>query len=246
MPGRKQGTYAQTTRVLLLIEWLGSQRHGAPLAEVARRFQVTERQLRRDLGAIAAAGHHLDLGRQRGRSHVRLLEAASRPLAVTRRQRFALLALRHAAAPLGGTALHEELASLWARLQDQHTPEARAELGTLAERVQVRPAPVRLQARPAVLDRLLVAVLDRKAVRARYGKGGKELLALHAFVLGAGGAQLVGHRVADEASLIHLEARQDPPLRFDAARFSELTVLARSFTPPAGLATWTMDRLRRA
>jgi hypothetical protein len=53
-PGRRPGAYAQTERVLRMLEVLTGG--GRTPAELARYFEVTERQVLRDIAAIESAG----------------------------------------------------------------------------------------------------------------------------------------------------------------------------------------------
>jgi len=57
--GRKKGPYAQTVRCLLLLRLLSSGNCPIAARELTRKFQVTPRQLRRDLAMLERAGYDL-------------------------------------------------------------------------------------------------------------------------------------------------------------------------------------------
>lgn len=241
MPGRKQGTYAQTARVLLTLEYLASQKFGVFLSALAARFGVTERQLRRDLGAIETAGYHIEIRRVDNRSHVRLLEAASRPLLVTRRERFVLLAARGAFEALHGTTLHAEAVNVFDKLAQQLSADARSELGSSAERLVVAASgPSRGAPKAEAVDALIEGALERRLVRARFrgddGKDHKTLLAVYGVTLHDDGAFVIAHRLDEPRATGELEGRTDPAERLPLERFTAAELVGKvRFTPPRAL-----------
>src|SRR5262245_55273886 len=131
---RLKGRYSQTARTLRMLDRLRGRRRGVLLADLASEFEVTERQVRNDLVALEEAGYHLEYARQENRSAVILLEAASRAVPLTRRERYTLLAVRSMFDVLKDTPLYEDVASICEKLMELLTPSEREELATFGER----------------------------------------------------------------------------------------------------------------
>src|SRR5688500_10085396 len=92
MAGRKQGSYSQAMRLLRLLAFLQAQHYGCTIAQLAAEFGVTERQIRRDLDALEAAGHPTEVvanGERRRR-----VVGKPRGIVLTTREKYALLAAR--------------------------------------------------------------------------------------------------------------------------------------------------------
>lgn len=75
MPGRQPGPHAQTVRALRMFLALERKPIGYQLVTLAEEFAVSERQVRRDVAAMAAAGIDVDVYD----AQVRLRASAHRP-----------------------------------------------------------------------------------------------------------------------------------------------------------------------
>src|SRR5687767_4542920 len=121
--GRKRGMYSQTARVLRMLEHLASQNYGTTLVELAETFSITERQVRRDLLAMAEAGHELEAVTIRDRSAVRLSLPKSSALHLTVRERYSLLAVRRVFDVLKGTPFAEDVENIYKKLAASLPPD---------------------------------------------------------------------------------------------------------------------------
>jgi proteasome accessory factor B len=238
--GRKAGRYTQSHRLLRLLTHLRCHHYGVGHAELAERFSITERQLRRDLAVLEEAGHRLERGlADDGRARVRLADTRPRAVALTRRERYALLAMRRVFDVLEGTPLAEDVASIYRKIAGSLPEADRAELAGMGERFVFLPegGAKSYRRKGDVLDGLLTGTLDRLRVRFRYRGPESEvtagLLEPYAMVLYKQGLYVVG-AVADgpargrplvwaaerfEAAEHVRGARFDVPRGFSADRF---------------------------
>jgi predicted DNA-binding transcriptional regulator YafY len=234
MPGRKQGKYSQCVRVMRLAERLAGRKTGLRLTELAAELEVTERQIRRDLEALGEAGYDVDMHVVEGRASVRLRDQSARALMVTRRERYTLLAVRHVFDVLKDTPFHEDIQSVFDKLMDQLPADARADMGTLAERFAYLPdgGTKAYADKTDVIDALLDGVLERRVLTIRYrgvkGKEVKGLLAAYGLALYKNGLYVIGHRLSGPEELAGLATRTDPPFIWNAERFAEVTVDKKS------------------
>lgn len=169
--GRKAGAYTQSLRLFRLLDHLRGRRYGATYEDLAATFEVTERQIRRDLQIVEDAGHELE--RTPGhdsRTRVRLCAAPTRTVALTRLERFALLAVRRVFDVLDGTPFEEHVLSLHDKLRGTFSDEELRDLDVLAERFIYVPdgGTKSYQGRGDLVDDLLTGTLRRERVRYRY------------------------------------------------------------------------------
>src|SRR5688500_8147427 len=101
-----------------MLDQLRGRRAGVLLSELVDDFQVTERQVRRDLLALDEAGHLVEIFVRDGRSAVRLIEKSYREVVVSRRERYALLAVRRVFDALRDTPFYEDVESVYEKLLD--------------------------------------------------------------------------------------------------------------------------------
>ena len=111
--GRKAKKYSQATRVLKLVDYLTGRRSGASYGEIAERFDVTERQARRDVAAIEEAGYLFEPVTVRGKTGVRLQRGQPGAIRLSLSERYALLAVRRVFDVLGGTPFAEDVAAIY-------------------------------------------------------------------------------------------------------------------------------------
>jgi proteasome accessory factor C len=160
------GAAAQVRRLLNLVPYL-LEHEGAKLTEVAGEFNVSEKQLRKDLETLWMCGlpgglpddlmeAHIGEG---GTIHLENAEAIVRPLRFSVREAVALLVALRALAQLPGVADRDALLRAIAKLE-----EAAGERGAEAsQRVTVA-----FEARATVLDRIREALDTGRRLRLEY------------------------------------------------------------------------------
>lgn len=190
--GRKQGTYRQTKRVFALVDHLSARRAPVLEDELADRFGVVRRQIKRDLVAIEEVGFEVERTELEGRPAVRLRGSrAPHPIRLSLRERYTLLAARRVFDVLEGTPFAADVQSLFdkvvASLPEGRDPER------LADRFTYLPdgGTKRYAGSEDILDQLLSGVLYGHRVDCAYRSiRGNER---------AGGAHPVSGCVAREA-----------------------------------------------
>ncbi len=238
-PGRRKGAFRQATRLLRISESLRARRFGLPLAELAAAFQVSERQMRRDVAALDEAGVPVETTLDpEGRSRVALRGGPQRAISLSLRQRYALLAVRRVFDVLRDTPLYEDVVAIAEKMAASLPEEERLDAEGLADRFLFLPdgGTKRYADKQDVLDALLTGVLRRLRVRASYRRAGgathEMLLEPYAMVLYKNGLYAIGRGLPVENPD---EAADRKPFVFAVERFVEAEhVRGTHFTPPAG------------
>ncbi len=235
----KRGEVGQVARALLLLDALRGFRRGRPLAEVATTLGVSTRTVRRDLEELRTTGFEIESLLIDGKAGARLVERSHSHIAVTRRERYTLLAIASFFDALRGTPLWEDVASLQKKLEQRMSPEEREEHATFGERFAYVPdgGTKAYQGKEDVLDGLLTGVLSRRVVRFVYqdarGRSQRGLLAPFTMLLYKHGLYVVGCRLTtpEDGRAI---AVGTPLVVYAAERFGDVeAVRGSSFTPPA-------------
>lgn len=170
--GRKKGGYSQTARVLALLDRLEQARVAIPVAALAAELGITERQLRRDFGALEEAGYELEPSLVEGRAAVELQTKKRATVALGVGERVALVAAREVFRAFEGTDLAHDVANAVGKVADTLLPKHR-KLRSI-EQLEPRIAYVPdggikpLEDPDGVLDAILSALLHGQAVEAVY------------------------------------------------------------------------------
>ena len=169
--GRRNGKYRQATRLMRLLDFLRARRFGATLEELADEFGVTERQMRRDLEAIDAAGYSTTLSLNAdGRTRVVVEGSAARAVPLTLRERYGLLAARRVFDVLADTPFAEDVDSIYSKLAASLPDDQRAELKTFGDRFLYVPdgGTKAYRGKEDILDALMTGVIHRVRVHYTY------------------------------------------------------------------------------
>ena len=105
-----------------------------------------------------------------GRAGARLVEKTFSSIAITRRERYTLLAIASLFDVLRGTPLWEDVHSLQQKLEQRMSPDERAEHAAFGERFAYIPdgGTKAYEGKEDILDALLTGVLSRRVVRFSY------------------------------------------------------------------------------
>ena len=239
---KTHGAPTQVVRAVRILRHLQGRRLGARLDDLADELGVTRSQIRRDLLAIEEAGVHLAFDQEEGRygrARVRLIDAEW--VAISRRERFTLLAARRMFDIFRGTPLFEDIDAVFDRITDTLTDAERRDLRALASRVLYLPSGGTKtydddQTRD-IIDALQTGVLHDRLVRYRYqprhGPASSGTLAPYALVLYRNGLYIIASR--------HLSTEVQAPRVFAIERFLEAEPIRRStFARPPDLAIDTL------
>lgn len=203
-PGRKPKAYSQTTRVMALRDHLAGRRYGATARELAEHFGITDRQVRRDVGALVEAGHPIERERVGDEARIVLREGKPGAVHLTLRERYALLAVRRVFDLLPDTPFAEDVRSIFDKVAASLPKKHQGSLDELVERfVYVPDGGQKPYERHAdVIDGLMTAVIYRWRVDAEYrsarGNRWRGTLAPYAMALYRQGLYVVGPRDGED------------------------------------------------
>ena len=181
-----------------MLDELRGFRRGRRIAELARALDASERTIRRDLADLRTAGFEIEAVMLEGRAGARLVERTYSNIAITRRERYTLLAIASLFDVLRGTPLWEDVASLQRKLEQRMSPEERAEHASLGDRFAYVPdgGTKAYEGKEDILDALLTGVLSRRVVRFAYrdarGRTRRGFLAPYTMVLYKHGLYVIG------------------------------------------------------
>lgn len=236
----RRGEVGQVARALLVLDGLRGFRLGRSLEDLASTLGVSVRTVRRDLEELRTSGFEIESLLLGGKAAARLVERSHSHIAITRRERYTLLAISSFFDALRGTPLWEDVASLQRKLEQRMSPEERAEHATFGERFAYVPdgGTKAYQGKEDVLDGLLTGVLSRRVVRFVYqdarGRAQRGLLAPLTMLLYKHGLYVVACRLASAEPTRSVTLSSGAPVVVYAAeRFSEAEpVRGSAFTPP--------------
>jgi predicted DNA-binding transcriptional regulator YafY len=201
----RRGDLNHISRTLRVLDELRGFRRGRLLSEIAAQLGASERTIRRDVNDLRSAGFEIESLTIGGRAAARLVEKTYSNIAITRRERYTLLAIGSLFDVLRGTPLWEDVTNLQAKLAQRMSPEEREEHATFGERfAYVADGGTKAyEGKEDVLDALLTGVLSRRVVRFAYrdarGRVRKGCIAPYTMVLYKHGLYVIGSRVRDPA-----------------------------------------------
>ena len=210
----RRGDVGQVARALRILDALRGFKHGRLVSELAIEVGMSERTVKRDLEALQDAG--IDISREPidGRAAARLKDRAYSYVAITKRERYTLLAVRRMFDVLKGTSFAEDVESVLRKLEQRMTPEERAEHATFGERFAYLPdgGTKQYTDKDDVIDALLSGVLSRKLVRYAYrgarGRAQRGILAPFAMLLHKHGLYVLGKNVASPSDVPAIDIRR--------------------------------------
>jgi predicted DNA-binding transcriptional regulator YafY len=236
----KRGDLNHISRTLRVLDELRGFRVGRRLSDIAAQLATSERTVRRDLADLRSAGFEIEGVAIEGRAAARLVERTYSSIAITRRERYTLLAIASLFDVLRGTPLWEDVTSLTRKLEQRMTPEERAEHASLGDRFAYVPdgGTKAYEGKEDVLDALLTGVLSRRVVRFAYrdarGRARGGHLAPYTMLLYKHGLYVVGCRLREPADGKAI-APGTPIAVYAVERFTDAEALRKApFVAPAG------------
>jgi proteasome accessory factor B len=236
----RRGDLNHISRALRVLDELRGFRRGRRLSEVARQLDASERTIRRDLADLRSAGFEIEQVSIDGRAGARLVERTYSNIAITRRERYTLLAIASLFDVLRGTPLWEDVKSLQRKLEQRMSPEERAEHASLGDRFAYVPdgGTKAYEGKEDILDALLTGVLSRRVVRFAYrdarGRARQGYLAPYTMLLYKQGLYVVGCRLREPAEGRAIEPGA-PIAVYAVERFTEAEHLRNAaFAAPPG------------
>jgi predicted DNA-binding transcriptional regulator YafY len=236
----RRGDLNHISRVLRVLDELRGYRRGRRLSEVAAQLGASERTIRRDLVDLRSAGFEIESVVIGGRAGARLVERTYSNIAITRRERYTLLAIASLFDVLRGTPLWEDVASLQRKLEQRMSPEERTEHASLGDRFAYVPdgGTKAYEGKEDILDALLTGVLSRRVVKYAYrdarGRARQGYLAPYTMLLYKHGLYVVGCRLREPGDGRAIDPTT-PIAVYAVERFTEAEHLrSAQFTAPPG------------
>ena len=198
--GRRKGKYSQAVRVIKMLDRLRGRHFGCSLQDLADEFNISERQVRRDLEVLTESGYALDSVTVGDKSGIALMQAAPTSLRLSIRERFTLLATRRVFDVVKQTPLYEDIQSIYDKIVTSLPQGQQNDLDHFGDRFVFLPdhGTKIYQDKDDILDALLTGVIRRWKVKCRYrpnkGRAKEGLLAPYALVLYKNGLYVIGKR----------------------------------------------------
>jgi predicted DNA-binding transcriptional regulator YafY len=232
--GRQKGKYSQGARLLVLLEYMRGRRM-VSIAELASEFEVSDRQVRRDLVMLEEAGHLVSYGKRDEESAASLVQSNSRSVPITRREGFTLLAVRSMFDVLRGTPFFEDIENVFTKLVDHLNVDDKKALFRLEERFLYVPdgGTKSYKGKEDILDAIQTGIMHNRLVRCSYksqaSKAEREcVLAPYAVVLYRHGLYVIGRRGATVDELGRPPAEGEHPLLLAVERFVDADYIPRT------------------
>lgn len=166
---------------------------------------------------------------------VRLLDADTAAIPITRSERYALLAARGIFDMFRGSQLHKDIESVSDKLMEATTAETRRDTGSLATKIHYRPSggTKSYEGYEDIINALITGLLKERQVRFTYrqrsGRKSQGIMAPYAMVIHGNGLYVIARRLENETGPVTQTPRQ-----FAVERFLEADWIRRSkFEYPA-------------
>ena len=149
-------------------------KRGRWVNEIAESIGASERTVRRDLAELADAGIGIEITKRSNRVFAQLTEERSySPVAITKRERFTLLAVRRVFDVFRRTPFLEDVLSVFTKLDQRMIEKERAELQAYGEQLVYMPdhRTKSYEGKDDIIDAIQSAIVNGRLVRYRYGDG---------------------------------------------------------------------------
>jgi predicted DNA-binding transcriptional regulator YafY len=234
----RKGDFGQVTRALRVWDALRGFKKGRWVTEIAEQLGVSERTVRRDIQDLQDAGVDIETTKQANRIYARLTEERSySPVAITKRERFTLLAVRRVFDVFAKTPFLEDVQSVLSKLEQRMSEKERAELTAFGEQFVYMPdhGTKSYEGKDEIIDAIQTGILNRKIVRYRYQGGRGEprngYLAPFRLAMYRHGLYVIGARLKSSDD----DVQGAPLVVFAIERFTEAEHLkAHGFDIPEG------------
>lgn len=232
----RRGDIGQVARALRVLDVLRGFKLGRWVTEVGNEIGVSERTVRRDIAELQDAGFDIEVSKRDGKVVATLADERNHStVAITKRERFTLFAVRRVFDVFKGTPYLEDVRSVLSKLAQRMSEKERAEHATFGDRFVYLPdhGTKSYADKEDIFDAIQTGVLSRKIVRYRYSDArGRErggYLAPFGLVMHRNGLYAIGARLKDVDS----DVATSPRGMFALERFAEAEHLrAHEFTVP--------------
>ncbi|MBV8756031.1 MAG: WYL domain-containing transcriptional regulator [Deltaproteobacteria bacterium] len=225
----KRGDIGQVARALRVLGELRGYKTGRWVNEIAAKVGASERTVRRDLGELQDAGFDIEITKRTNRVYAQLAGEQSSTVAIAKRERFTLLAIRRVFDVFKHTPFLEDVATVLEKLEQRMTTKERTEHAAFGEQFVYMPdhGTKSYAGKEDVIDAIQDGILQHRVVRYRYadakGHGRTGYLAPFRLAMYRHGLYVIGARLKEPYS----EVRGASLGVFAIERFSEAEYLKR-------------------
>jgi predicted DNA-binding transcriptional regulator YafY len=205
--------------------------------EIAEKVGASERSVRRDLAELQDAGFDIEITKRANRVYACLDGEQSSTVAIAKRERFTLLAIRRVFDVFRHTPFLEDVATVLEKLEQRMTAKERAEHTAFGEQFAYMPdhGTKSYAGKEDVIDAIQDGILQHRVVRYRYagtkGRTRNGYLAPFRLAMYRHGLYVVGAQLKAPES----DVRTAPLGVFAIERFAEAEYLKRhAFEIPEG------------
>jgi predicted DNA-binding transcriptional regulator YafY len=166
----RRSDFGQVARALRVLDELRGYKLGRWVNEVAAKVDASERTVRRDLAELQDAGFDIEITKRGNRVYACLTGEQSSTVAIAKRERFTLLAIRRVFDVFKHTPFLEDVASVLEKLQQRMTAKERAELAGFGDQFVYMPdhGTKSYAGKADVIDAIQDGILQHRVVRYRY------------------------------------------------------------------------------
>jgi predicted DNA-binding transcriptional regulator YafY len=178
----RKGDFGQVTRALRVWDALRGFKKGRWVTEVAEQLGVSERTVRRDIQDLQDAGVDIETTKQVNRIYAQLTEERNySPVAITKSERFTLLAVRRVFDVFAKTPFLDDVKSVLAKLEQRMSLKDRAELEAFGEQFVYMPdhGTKSYEGKEDIINAIQTGIVLRKIVQYRYQGGRGEARSGH-------------------------------------------------------------------
>ena len=170
----RKGDFGQVARALRVLDALRGFKQGRWVSDIALAIGASERTVRRDLAELVDASVDIEITKRANRIYARLAsERSYSSIAITKRERFTLLAVRRIFDVFRQTPLLEDVVSVLDKLEQRMTERERSELAAYGEQFVYMPdhGTKSYDGKDDVIDAIQSGIINRRLVRYRYNDG---------------------------------------------------------------------------
>ena len=170
----RKGDFGQVARALRVLDALRGFKQGRWVSEIAASIGASERTVRRDLAELVDANIDIEITKRANRIYAQLTaERSYSSIAITKRERFTLLAVRRIFDAFRHTPLLEDVVSVLSKLEQRMSAKERSELAAYGEQLVYMPdhGTKSYDGKDDIIDALQTGIINRRLVRYRYADG---------------------------------------------------------------------------
>lgn len=166
----RRGDFGQVARAMRVLDELRGFKLGRWVNEIAEKVGASERTVRRDLSELQDAGFDIEITKRANRVYACLEGEQSSTVAIAKRERFTLLAIRRVFDVFKHTPFLEDVVTVLEKLEQRMTTKERVEHAAFGEQFVYMPdhGTKSYEGKEDVIDAIQDGILQHRVVRYSY------------------------------------------------------------------------------